>query len=169
MRGTMVQEIIDAKKNEVINTTESDWVCEGGTLSFHINTMSFMENSGAGANGMTMDVTGDKFDVPSSFRVGQTLKDITYNLKMSMGSMTMMNRTFTVKDRKVEAQESVTTPAGTFDCYRISFTTTSSGGIGGGTTRSTMWYAKDVGMVKSEVYSDNGKLVAKQVLSKIEK
>ncbi len=168
MRGIMVQEMIDVKKNEIITTSESDWICDNGTVSFHVNSMSHMEAAGAG-NNMTVEVSGDKFDVPSTFKVGQALDDLTYTVKIMMGSMTMMNRTFTVADRKVEALESVTTPAGTFDCYKVTFLTSSSGGIGAGTTKSAVWYAKDIGLVKSELYSDNGKIMGKQILAKIEK
>jgi hypothetical protein len=32
-----------------------------------------------------------------------------------------------------------------------------------------MWYAKDVGLVKAENTSENGKLIGRQVLTKIEK
>jgi hypothetical protein len=80
-----------------------------------------------------------------------------------------MNRTFNVTERKVDAEENVTTPAGSFNCFRVSFVTTSKGGIGGGTTRSIMWYAKDVGLVKTENTSENGKLIGRQVLTRIEK
>ena len=168
MKATMVQEIIDVKKKEIINTTESDWACEDGIMHFHINSFSYLEAAGASGNGMTMDVTGDQMDMPSSLSVGQTLKDVSYNLKMAMGTVTMMNRKFDVTDRKVEAEEDVTTPAGTFHCYKITFNTNSQGGIGGGKTKSIMWYAKDVGLVKSEAYADNGKLMARQVLSRID-
>lgn len=168
MKATMVQEIIDAKKNELITSSESEWTCEGGTMHFHVSNLSYMEAAGP-SGGMTMDVTGDQMDMPSSLSVGQTLKDVSYNLKMAMGGLTMMNRKFEVTNRKVETQEDVTTPAGTFSCYKMTFDTNSQGGIGGGKTKSIMWYAKDVGLVKSETYADNGKLLGRQVLSKIDK
>jgi hypothetical protein len=101
--------------------------------------------------------------------VGQTLKDITYNMKMSMNGMNLMNRSFTVKDRKVESKESVSTPAGTFDCFKLTSTFISKGGLGSGTMKTITWYAKNTGMVKSETFSDKGKLMSRQVLSKIEK
>ncbi len=156
MKATMVQDIIDVKKDKVISTSESEWTCDGGTLHFAITNM-------------TMDITGDKMDIPSHLEVGQSFKDLTYNIKMGMSGMTIMNRTFTVKDRKVEGKEKVTTPAGTFDCFKMTYTTTSQGGIGAGTMKSISWYAKDTGMVKTETYSEKGSLMNRQVLSKIEK
>jgi hypothetical protein len=173
MKATMVQELIDVKKNSPMGTSESEWICDNGTLHFTMNSMNFMMDNGQQSTmnnpSMTMEVTGDKMDVPSSFQVGQVLKDLTYQVKMTMSGISIMNKTFMVKDRKVEAQESITTPAGTFNCYKISFTTSSEGGLGKGTIKSTMWYAKDAGLVKSENYKEDGKITSRQVLTKIVK
>lgn len=169
IKATMVQEIIDPKKDKSMGTSETEWICENGVLHFTVNSMSVMDNGQQTNPGMTVDVTGDKMDVPSNLSVGMTLKDITYNIKMAMSGMNLMNRTFTVKDRKVESQEDVTTPAGTFKCYKITFTTTSEKGLGSGTFKTAMWYAKDAGMVKSENYKEDGKLSSRQVLTAITK
>jgi hypothetical protein len=169
MRATVVQEIIDTKKNERIGSTESEWVCENGVLNFTVNTISTVDSGKPGDPGMTVDVTGDKMDVPSNLAVGQTLRDMKYNMKMSMSGMTIMDRDFTVKDRRVESKETVTTPAGTFECFKITFATTSEKGIGKGTIKSAMWYAKGVGLVKTENYTDDGKLNNKQILTRVVK
>jgi hypothetical protein len=167
VKATMVQEIIDAKKNESMGTSESEWICENGVLHFTMNSMSMME--GGQAEGMKVEVTGDKMDIPSNLQVGQTLQDMKYNIKMSMSGMNIMNRDFTVRDRKVEKEESVTTPAGTFQCMKLTFTTSSEKGIGSGNIKSAMWIAKDVGMVKTENYKDDGKVNSKQVLTRLVK
>lgn len=90
-----------------------------------------------------------------------------------------------MKDRKVEAQEKVTTPAGTFDCYRISYKFVRdeglegmenfSMGMGGGMyavvtmgggpapepegTKYVEWISPEVGLVKREKYNPRGKKV----------
>jgi len=167
IKATMVQEIIDAKKNQSMGTSESEWICDDGVLHFTVNSMSMME--GPQAEGMKVEVTGDKMDIPSDLKVGQTLKDMTYNIKMSMSGMNIMNRNFRVTDRKVEAQETVTTPAGSFDCMKLTFTTSSEKGIGSGNIKSAMWIAKDLGMVKTETYRDDGRVNTKQILTKVVK
>ena len=111
----------------------------------------------------TMDVTGDKMDLPSDLKVGQTFKDLSYQMKMTVSGIVMMNRNYDVKDRKVEAEESVTTPAGTFSCFKMSYNTTSKGS----TMKTIIWYAKNTGMVKMESYNEKGTMTAKQVLTKI--
>jgi hypothetical protein len=120
-----------------------------------------------GEAGMSVEVTGDELDLPSDLSVGQTLKDVSYTIKMTMGGMRLMNRTYHIKDRKVESQESLTTPAGTFDCYKITFITTNE--KGSGTIKSGVWYAKEAGLVKSENYKDDGKVSYRQVLAKLVK
>jgi hypothetical protein len=84
-----------------------------------------------------------------------------------MGNLTLMNRTYTIKDRKVDARENVTTAAGSFDCYKVIYTTVDEKSHN--TTKSAIWYAKDAGVVKTENYKDDGKLVNRQVLVKWEK
>jgi hypothetical protein len=170
MSATMSQDIYDAKKGDKISSSDLSWKCENGTLHFDMKSMTIMGDNGQEVNmgdaGMSVDVTGDELDLPSVLSVGQTMKDVTYNIKMAMGTLTVMNRTYTVKDRKVESQENLTTPAGTFDCYKVTFTTTDNKG---GASKSAIWYAKDAGMIKTENYKEDGKLVNRQVLVKLVK
>lgn len=171
LKATIAQEIYDPKNDEKLVSSELEWECENGTLHFDLKSMTMnMDNAqqmNMGETGMNVEVTGDELDLPSNLSVGQTLKDVSYNIKMTMGTLSIMNRTYHVKDRKVETQESLTTPAGTFNCYKVTFTTTDEKGRGA--TKSAMWYAEDAGMVKSENYNDSGKLLNRQVLVKLVK
>jgi hypothetical protein len=171
MKATLTQEIFDAKKGEKVASSELDWECEKGTLHFDMKSMNLMmdetQQMNMGEAGMSVEVTGDELDLPSDLSVGQTLKDVSYTIKMTMGGMRLMNRTYHIKDRKVESQESLTTPAGTFDCYKITFITTNE--KGSGTIKSGVWYAKEAGLVKSENYKDDGKVSYRQVLAKLVK
>jgi hypothetical protein len=165
MSATLIQDLYDPKKDDKISSSELSWKCVNGVLHFDMKSMTLAMDNGQemnmGETGMSLDVTGDQLDLPSELSVGQTLKDVTYTIKMSMGTMTLMNRTFYVTDRKVESQENVTTPAGTFNCYKMTFVTSDEKGRN---TTSAVWYAKDAGMIKSENYKDDGKLASRQVL-----
>jgi hypothetical protein len=171
MNATMLQELYDSKKGDKIATSDLEWKCENGTLHFDMKSMNLMmdetQQMSMGEAGMSVDVTGDQLDLPSDLAVGQTLKDVSYKIKMTMGAMTLMNRTYHVKNRKVESQENLTTPAGTFDCYKVTFIT--SDDKGRNDIKSAVWYAKDAGMVKTENYNDDGKMMGRQVLTKIVK
>jgi hypothetical protein len=50
----------------------------------------------------------------------------------------------------------VTTPAGTFECYKLSFDSEVKT-ILKMTTKSVQWIAKNVGAVKTETFDKNGK------------
>lgn len=168
MNATLAQEIFDPKKGDKISSSELDWSCKDGTLHFDMKSMNLMmdntQQMSMGDAGMSVDVTGDELDLPSELEVGQTLKDVSYTIKMAMGTMTLMNRTYYVHERKVESKESITTTAGTFDCYKVTFITSDEKGR---ESKSAIWYAKDAGMVKTENYNDDEKLINRQLLVKI--
>jgi hypothetical protein len=64
----------------------------------------------------------------------------------------------------VEALENMTTPAGTFKCYKIASTIETKSMISI-TTHTVEWMAKDVGVVRSENYNKKGKLTSYMVLT----
>ncbi len=168
--ATMAQEVIDPKKNEPITRSESEWTCTDGILRFNVNSLLLSTEEGQInlGEGMSIDISGDQMEIPSNFEVGESLKDMNYNIKMMMNQLAVMDRNFLIRDRKVEGKEAITTTAGTFDCYKLTYTTESKGRIGSSITKSAVWYSKDVGMVKTENFKDNGKLINRMVLAKIE-
>ena len=68
-------------------------------------------------------------------------------------------------NRKVEGTETITTPAGTYNCVKYSSDTEVSSTMFKSKSKSTMYMAKNVGMVKMESYDDKGKLQTKQLLT----
>ena len=167
--ATMQQQIIDPKKGDILTTSESEWTCEGGVVRFSMDALNI---SGADMSTTGMDVTveGDEMDIPSELKPGQTLNDVTYHITMKLSGINVMDRNFFIKNRKVEKEESITTPAGTFNCIKISYTTESSGKSGDMSKPmlTSIWYSRDVGMVKVENYKDD-KVSNSQILTKLEK
>lgn len=166
--ATLRMQLIDPKNGDVVTTSESQWTCEGGVVHF---TMDALNINGAdmSATGMDVTVDGDEMDIPSDLKPGQVLNDVSYHITMKMGGINVMDRDFLIKNRKVEKEESITTPAGTFNCMKITYTTESKG-KSGKTSKPMLtgiWYAKDVGMVKVENY-DGDKVSNSQILSKLE-
>ena len=68
-----------------------------------------------------------------------------------------------ITEQMVEAQESVTTPAGKYDCYKISQMVTSKVSIKI-ITRSHDWLCPGVGIIKNESYTTDGKLNSRMEL-----
>ena len=76
--------------------------------------------------------------------------------------------TATISNRTVAAKESVTTPAGTFECLRYDYDATNE--IMGRKMKSFVrtWYAKDYGMIKLEMSLEGKKIISNFVLERIE-
>jgi arginine deiminase len=77
-----------------------------------------------------------------------------------------MGITFDMVDRKVVGKETITTSAGTFDCYKITYNTKSKIVMANMNMKNVQYIAEEVGAVKTEVYKDNGKLVSYSLLTK---
>ena len=167
--ATQLTEIIDPDKGDVLTTSRSNWTCDGGVVRFSMDAMS-ISGTDMSAAGMDVTVEGDEMDIPSDLTPGQTLNDVSYHVTMKMSGIKVMDRNFLIKDRKVEKEESITTPAGTFNCIKITYITESSGKSGGKSKPmlTSIWYSKDAGMVKMENYNDD-KVSNSQVLTKLEK
>ena len=114
---------------------------------------------------MEYTISGNGLTYPKTLTVGQTLPDGEILMKIDAGIMNMSIE-ITMTNRKVEKKEKITTPAGTFDCYVITYTNTLKMGATQ-TNYSTQWIAKGIGMVKEETRKSNGKLVTKSVLHQI--
>jgi hypothetical protein len=137
--------------------------CENGTFYFEMNSMMSGESMKNYKEG-DVEIKGDDLDMPSNLAVGQTLKDGTLTISMKNQAMQMMNMTMSLKNRKVEAIETITTPAGTFECYKITYDVETKM-MFNMKSKGVQWIAKDVGMVKSESYDKNGKLAGSSQLT----
>ena len=115
---------------------------------------------------MEAEITGTDIELPNNLEVGMELPDADVKMKLSMGAMNM-NMEVNTTDRKVEAKESITTEAGTFECYVISSNTQSKMMMADKTFPSKLWLAEGVGVVKTESYNQSGKLISRMELSGI--
>ena len=75
---------------------------------------------------------------------------------------------FSITNRKVEAIETITTAAGTFDCVKISYDVESKM-MFTIKAKGAEWYALETGLVKSESYDAKGKLTGSQELVKLKR
>ena len=153
------------KKDEEVFTSNYDAKCVDGKFEFDMAYK--MDGSSMQAyQNMDFDMDATEFEIPAmDAAVGTTLPDGT--LKVNISGPIGMHMTVDVTDRKIEAKESVTTPAGTFDCLVISqnVSTKMIVGIKGA---SKEWYAENVGMVRSESYNKSGKLMGYSELTKLD-
>lgn len=154
----------DDKGKETVNG-DYTVTCDDGTFKMDLSRM-IPEESMAALNGgeAEMEISGDGFRLPNDLSVGEELPDSENTISIDAGVMDM-KMTIELREQKVEAKETVTTPAGTFECIRFSYTTYTKMAFVKNESRTVNWYAEDVGTVKSESYDKRGKLATKMVLT----
>jgi hypothetical protein len=153
------------KKGEMANEGDYTMECKDGVISIDMSAF-IPEESMQAFKDMEVEMTMDQLEIPSELRVGQELKDAKFEMK-AKGPMPM-NLIFLFTDRKVEGKESVTTPAGTFDCYKISQMTNSKMMIVNSNFKTVQYLAEKYGAVKTETYKSNGKMVGYSLLTRFE-
>ena len=110
-----------------------------------------------------MKIDGTNLQLPDNLTSGQSLEDADINLRIDASPL-QMNFKISIIDRKVLSEEKVKTEAGEFQCFKIS-QEISMKTLGSVEMSSIEWYAKGVGMVKSESYNKKGKLKAYSLLT----
>jgi hypothetical protein len=114
-----------------------------------------------------MKVESENLELPSSLSVGQSLKDGTVNVT-AVGSGIPIALNVKISDRKVAGKETITTPAGTYECYKVTsnIATQTQMGVKMNMNFSSIdWIAVKVGTVKSESYNKSGKLMGYTILT----
>jgi hypothetical protein len=105
---------------------------------------------------------------PSSLETGQTLPDANITISAGTGGVTIMNMTVNVTNRKVTGTESVTVPAGTFECYKITYDLETKMMFKTNTS-VTEYVNMGIGNVKTENFDKKGKVISSMVLSELKK
>lgn len=152
------------KKDEAIFTSSYDARCRDGKFALD---MAFMMDGNSMQAYQNMDVSIDAsdFEIPSMDATsGTELPDGT--LKVGIAGPIAMNMTVFVTDRKVEKKETITTPAGTFPCLVFSQSVSTKMVVNVNAV-SKEWYAEKTGLVRSESYNKNGKLLGYSELTKL--
>jgi len=163
--ATIKYQVFD-KKDKAI--AEGSYKCECADGEIRIEMKAFVPQETMQAyKDMEVEVISDELQIPAILTPGQVLPDATFELK-TKNSPIPMNMTFNMTDRKVEGKESVTTPAGTFDCVKISYNTQSKMAMVNMNYMSVQYLTEKYGAVKTESYKSNGNLVAYTILTKFE-
>ena len=117
---------------------------------------------------MEVSIEGEDLTIPKKLTEGQELPDASTNIKAGTGGINIVNMTVNITDRRVLGKESVTTPAGTFDCYKVTQTTDVKMMLGKEFS-SIEYYAEGIGVVRSETYDKKGNLDGYMELTSFEK
>lgn len=160
-------------KGKALSNASGIYKCNGGVLSADIKLFMPQENMGKMGEAEA-GLQPVYLEYPASPSVGQTLKDAEFTMNMKNNGMST-SVTFKEENRKVEAKESVTSPAGTWEAYVITYDGNMKmkmGAIGlpGFNFHVKEWYVPGMGVVKSESYNKGGdKLVGSTLLTAVTK
>jgi hypothetical protein len=154
----------DDKGKELFNG-DIELQCKNG--AFYLSMQSMLNNDQLkNFEDMEVKIEDSMLEYPSTLSSSSSLSDGTFRAEIYSGTMKIMTMVFDIKDRKVVGNEKITVPAGTFDCYKITYTTKFKA-LFSFTSDVTEWYSPDIGVVKSES-SKNGKSQGYSVLTKFQ-
>ena len=156
----------NGQKEKPVTEGEYEMDCVDGTI--HIDMDAFIpEQTTQAFKDMEMQITMDDLEIPAELKIGQVLDDGSMEMTAKNGPMPM-KFTFQMTDRKVEGKEMVKTPAGNFDCFKVSQKTSSKMMISNSEFRTVQYITEKYGTVKTETYKSNGNLMSYSLLVRYE-
>lgn len=106
----------------------------------------------------------NSFMLSDNAKAGESIPDRSYQLILNM-----LKNEVNISGAAYMGNETVGTTAGKFDCIKISYLKRTKIVLKSTTLRVTEWYAKGVGLVKSEAFDTKGNPYGKTLLTKIVK
>lgn len=156
------------EKGKELTTAEGTYKCDGKNFSVDMRAMLPGEQAKS-MNMKDMEVKTNNATLyyPTNVSVGSNLPDNEFVADTYTGGMKIMSMNLRVTDRKVEGKENITTPAGTFECYKIS-SNQNVKAIFNISMQTIEWFSPNVGIIKTETYR-KGDLVSSTLITKIVK
>lgn len=162
------------KNNNAKTGSTMVYHCKNGQVATELEHL--LTSQGLESN-LGLEVTGDGLLIPNNLQVGQKLPDSDNTIKFRRGKSILTSMQYLIRDFQVEAQETLSTPAGDFDCIKLSYWVDTKnyapGSIGlkynaiFSSVKMVQWYAKKIGLIKEEVYKKNGSLFSRTELTKL--
>lgn len=143
-----------------------DYVVKCKDGKFFVNMESLVAGQMEAYKDMDVEVDADNLEIPSDVKAGQLLNNGSATAVAKTNGMAVMTVKVDVSERKCEGTETVTTPAGTFECVKITYKSYSKIGFMKVQATCIDWYCEGVGPVKTEVYNKKGKKVSYSILNK---
>ena len=184
LTGTSTQTVIDNYVEEGVQTvklrneyqdvemdsafvSELEMKCKDGR--YYVDMESYIgESMLTPYSDMETTFEVENMTIPAELKAGDVLDNGRVTVTISNNGMKIMTISVNISNRKVEAKEDITTPAGTFECYKISYDISTKMII---TIKASTveWYAKNIGVIRSESYNKKGKLTGYTVLTGFQK
>ena len=147
-----VQSQVLDDKGKTISGSVANMKCTGGVYMADMKIMMPPQQSG-----QMKDINANSefyLEYPAVMKVGDELKDGSFSADMGANNGMPMTLEMSISDRKVVGEETITTTAGTWKCFRITHTDklrTKVSGIGIPVTlNTTEWFSPGFGIVRTE-------------------
>lgn len=162
----VVSSVMQNEKGKEIHKGEYAFSCEDGII--YIDMRNYIPQEQMQALGTyEMKMEAENLEFPNSLSVGSQLKDGSITLT-SEGSAIPIRFNCVISDRKVVGKETLNTAMGNIECYKITSKSTIKNQMGINMTftfNAVEWIAPKYGVVKSESYNKNDKLVGYTTLA----
>ena len=145
------------KKGKQVATSEYEIRCEGDGISVDFKSLgsaAILEQY----KDMEVEVSGTNLIIPNELLEGRELPDAEMLMTINISPL-KLKLNVKVTNRKVSGKETVTTPAGTFDCVLLTYDFESKMGVKVSGS-SKQWLAAGYGTVKQEDYNKKGKMIS---------
>lgn len=162
----MKSDFADPKsKNE--STKEYEMRCENG--EFSVDMRNFVDPKSMEAfKGMEINVDSKDMIYPSGLAAGQVLPDASITISAASGGVSLLNLFVNITNRKVVGTESVNVPAGTFECFKITYDVETKMMFRINAT-VTEYVSMGVGNVKSVSFDKKGNIAGTILLIELKK
>jgi hypothetical protein len=165
-----INSVFTDEKGKEIARGAGTYKCNGGMLQADIK-MAIAQQQAQGMQPNEASLNNSYLEYPNIMSVGQSLKDADFNMDMNMNTGIKANVTFKESNRKVEAKEKVTSPAGSWDAFVISYDSYMKIKMGIGIPMNFQvkeWFVPNFGIVKTET-TKNGKVVGSTLITALTK
>jgi hypothetical protein len=184
LTGTTVNEVLSItqldNKTEVIIATENfnkkgesegkgqlKYYCKGDVFEMDMTSLISPEQL-ASFKDLKLEFNTVNLKYPKMMTVGMSIEDGFIEVNMVNEGMKMVLMRMDVMNVRVDANESITVPAGTFLAYKVSSDLVSKTGFITVNMKSISWMVAGVGIVRTESYNKKGELISYSVVTKME-
>ena len=151
------------KKDKAVSEGDYNMTCKNGTIELDMTGMIPAQSMEMLKN-YEVEVKMDELEMPDKLEVGQKLKDASVHIT-TKNSPINIKLDMDITDRVVEGKQSVATPVGTFDCFKITYNTHMKVLIMNDHYKTVEYVAPKVGVVRTESLKDNGKMIGYTMLT----
>lgn len=162
------------EKGKSLSKSSGKYKCTGGVFYMDAKVAIPQEQMSAYKD---MDVKAEDvfIEYPSSMSAGQSLKDANFKMEVHNKGSLFATTTFDQTNRKVVAKETITTTAGTWECWKITYEVRFKASMAPMNIgipinlKGTEWFAPGFGIVKTETFNKNGKLLGSMQITSVKK